>query len=172
MELIIFIAVVVVAVLLWNGYVKTTKANSDDAIDRWIPGGPGKNPERHPLARFSSNADADKPWPYGDKVGEGKIHVKSTDVALGKSPDDRVEATAPKCGCGRSPTGLCVGLHKLTAEEWTVSDQNPNRVEAVANITADNKAKAVTKAKAATKKGAHEGNQAPVKRAPRNKKST
>lgn len=23
-----------------------------------------------------------------------------------------------KCGCGRSPTGLCVGLHKLTPEQW------------------------------------------------------
>ena len=33
-----------------------------------------------------------------------------------------------KCGCGRSPTGLCVGLHKLTAEEWAISDQNLNKV--------------------------------------------
>lgn len=23
-----------------------------------------------------------------------------------------------KCGCGRSTTGECVGLHKLTNEEW------------------------------------------------------
>ena len=23
-----------------------------------------------------------------------------------------------KCGCGRSPTGLCVGWHKLTEEEY------------------------------------------------------
>jgi hypothetical protein len=23
-----------------------------------------------------------------------------------------------KCGCGRSPTGLCVGLHKLTPAQW------------------------------------------------------
>ena len=22
------------------------------------------------------------------------------------------------CGCGRSATGFCTGLHKLTAEEW------------------------------------------------------
>jgi len=33
--------------------------------------------------------------------------------------------TAPKCGCGRSPTGLCVGLHKLTADEWAVHADNP-----------------------------------------------
>ena len=30
-----------------------------------------------------------------------------------------------KCGCGRSPTGLCVGLHKLTAEEWASHSDNP-----------------------------------------------
>ena len=23
-----------------------------------------------------------------------------------------------KCGCGRSPTGNCIGWHKLTAEEY------------------------------------------------------
>jgi hypothetical protein len=22
------------------------------------------------------------------------------------------------CGCGRSPTGFCTGLHKLSAAEW------------------------------------------------------
>jgi hypothetical protein len=96
MEIIIFIAVVVGAVLFWNGYTKARKADSDNAIDSWIPGGPGKNPDQHPLAQFNkSTADADKPWPYGEKVAEGKIHVKSSDVAPGKSADDRVEVTAP-----------------------------------------------------------------------------
>ena len=78
MEIIIFIAVVVGAALLWNGYVKAKKADSDQTIDNWQP----------PKAE-------DKPWPYGEKVAEGKIHVKSSDVALGKSADDRVEVTAP-----------------------------------------------------------------------------
>ena len=73
MEFIIFIAFVVLAVLLWNGYVRTKKTESDDAIDKWIPGGPGKNPDQHPLARFNTPADA----------------------APGKSADDRVEAPAP-----------------------------------------------------------------------------
>lgn len=41
-----------------------------------------------------------------------------------------VEATAPenkpaKCGCGRSQSGLCVGLHKLTPEEWAKHADNP-----------------------------------------------
>ena len=78
MEIIIFITVVVVLALLWSGYVKTKKAESDQTIDNWQP----------PKAE-------DKPWPYGEKVAEGKIHVKSSDVAPGKSADDRVEAPAP-----------------------------------------------------------------------------
>jgi hypothetical protein len=90
MEIIIFIAVVVGAVLLWNGYVKAKKADSDDAIDKWIPGGPGKDPDQHPLAKF--NTDADKPWPYGEKLPEGKIHVKTTDVS---GSENRVETPAP-----------------------------------------------------------------------------
>ena len=78
MEIIIFVAVIVIAALLWSGYVKTKKTESDQTIDNWQP----------PKAE-------DKPWPYGEKVAEGKIHVKSSDVAPGKSADDRVEAPAP-----------------------------------------------------------------------------
>ena len=165
MEIIIFIAVVVGAALLWNGYVKAKKADSDNAIDSWIPGGPGKNPDQHPLAKF--NTSDDKPWPYGEKLPEGKIHVKTTDVS---GSENRVEATAPQCGCGRSPTGFCVGLHKLTAEEWAVSDQNPNKAS-VADVTAENKQKAVTKAKKApAKKPA--AKPAVAKKAPAKKNST
>ena len=165
MEIIIFIAVVVAAALLWNGYVKAKKADSDDAIDKWIPGGPGKDPEQHPLAKF--NADADKPWPYGEKLPEGKIHVKTTDVS---GSENRVEATAPQCGCGRSPTGFCVGLHKLTAEEWAVSDQNPNKVS-VADVTAGNKAAAVAKVKKVPAKKTA-AKPAAAKKTPAKKKST
>ena len=104
MESIIFIAVVVVAALLWSGYVKTKKAESDQTIDNWQP----------PTVE-------DKPWPYGEKLPEGKSHVKTADLASvtqlktawieataptgsenrveapapGKSADDRVEAPAP-----------------------------------------------------------------------------
>ena len=80
MEIIIFIAVVVVAALLWSGYVKTKKAESDQIIDNWQP----------PKAE-------DKPWPFGEKLAEGKIHVKTTDVAPTAPADseNRVEAPAP-----------------------------------------------------------------------------
>ena len=143
MELIIFIAVVVVAALLWNGYVNAKKTESDDAIDQWIPGGPGKNPEQHPLARFNT-----------------------TEVS---GSEYRVESTAPKCGCGRSATGFCVGLHKLTPEQWAVHDQNPNRVAEVAAVTAANKVKAAAKAKTAVKKTADK--KPAATRAPAKKKS-
>ena len=75
MEIIIFIAVVVVAALLWSGYVKTKKAESDQIIDNWQP----------PKAE-------DKPWPFGEKLAEGKIHVKTTDVS---GSENRVETPAP-----------------------------------------------------------------------------
>lgn len=152
MEIIIVVAVLVGIALWWGNHVKTEKSKIDSDLDNWTP----------PKAE-------DKPWPYGEKVAEGKIHVKSSDVAPGKSAEDRVETPAPKCGCGRSSTGFCVGLHKLTAEEWAVSDQNPNRASA-AEVTAENKQKAVAKAKKApAKKPA--AKPAVAKKAPANKKS-
>jgi len=149
MEFIIFIAFVILAALLWTGYVRIKKAESDQALDNWKP------------------ISSDKPWPYGEKIAEGKIHVKSADVA---GSQNRVEATAPQCGCGRSPTGFCVGLHKLTAEEWAVSDQNPNKTS-VAEVTAGNKAAAVAKVKKAPAKKTADKKPA-AKRAPAKKKST
>ena len=120
MEIIIFIAVVVGAVLLWSGYAKAKKADSDHTLDNWQP----------PKVE-------DKPWPYGEKLPEGKIHVKTSDVAPGKSAEDRVEAPAP----------------------------------AVADVTAENKAAAVTKAKKSPAKKTA-AKPAAAKRAPAKKKST
>lgn len=37
----------------------------------------------------------------------------------------------PKCGCGRSSTGYCVGLHKLSPEQWANSTDNPDYVTKV-----------------------------------------
>ena len=71
MEIIIFVAVIVVAALLWSGYVKTKKAESDQTIDSWQP----------PKAE-------DKPWPFGEKLSEGKIHVKVADVAPAPTVSD------------------------------------------------------------------------------------
>jgi hypothetical protein len=37
----------------------------------------------------------------------------------------------PRCGCGRSATGYCVGLHKLSPEQWATSTDNPDSVTKV-----------------------------------------
>ena len=35
----------------------------------------------------------------------------------------------PQCGCGRSASGFCVGLHKLSTEEWAVHPDNLAKIE-------------------------------------------
>jgi CDGSH-type Zn-finger protein len=45
--------------------------------------------------------------------------------------------TAARCGCGRSNSGFCVGLHKLTTEEWAVHLSNPNAVQAVVEVNVE-----------------------------------
>ena len=82
MEIIIFVAVVVVAALLWSGYVKTKKTESDQAIDSWEP------------AKVLNSTE--KEWPFGEKLPEGKIHVKVADVAsVSQLKTAWIEATAP-----------------------------------------------------------------------------
>ena len=131
MEIIIFIAVVVGAALLWSGYVKTKKADSDDAIDNWQP----------PKAE-------DKPWPYGEKLPEGKIHVKVADVAsLSQLKDAWIEATTPA-----EPTGI------------------ENRVEAPAPVVESAPAKKLAAKKTAAKPAA--AKKTPAKKAPAKKLST
>ena len=87
MEIIIFVAVVVVAALLWSGYVKAKKTDSDRAIDNWTP------PKEMSTPKTS--------WPFpGGEVGEGKIHVKVSDLvpvapAEPTGSENRVETPAP-----------------------------------------------------------------------------
>ena len=120
MEIIIVVAVLVGIAVWWGHHVKTEKSKIDNALDNWTP----------PKAE-------DKPWPYGEKVAEGKIHVKTSDAAPGKSAADRVEAPAPT----------------------------------VADVTAENKQKAVAKVKKAPAKKTADKKPA-VKKAPAKKKST
>lgn len=87
MEIIIFVAVVVIAALLWSGYVKAKKTDSDRAIDNWTP------PKEMTTPKTS--------WPFpGGEVGEGKIHVKVSDLvpvapAEPTGSENRVETPAP-----------------------------------------------------------------------------
>jgi len=66
----------------------------------------------------------------------------------------KVEAAPAKCGCGRSQSGLCVGLHKLTPEEWASHDDNPNKPTAPKKSKVAAKPKAPAKAKAEKKPAA------------------
>ena len=65
-----------------------------------------------------------------------------------------------KCGCGRSSTGLCVGLHKLSDAEWNgtmpaaapeVAPAKATKAKAPAKPKAEAKPKAPAKPKAEAK---------------------
>ena len=78
-------------------------------------------------------ADANAKLAEAEKAAKAKmdevLHVAETATETPKTGT---------CGCGRSPTGNCVGLHKLSDAEWAMSDKNPNRVEvAPVVVTAD-----------------------------------
>lgn len=70
-----------------------------------------------------------------------------TPPSVGKSADDRVESVAPtpsnveakRCGCGRSVTGFCVGLHQLTPAQWAEHPDNPKKPTPPAKKTAAKK---------------------------------
>jgi len=55
----------------------------------------------------------------------------------------------PRCGCGRSSTGYCVGLHKLSPEAWA---SHPNNPDMVGKILAEPARPAKKPRKAAEKK--------------------
>lgn len=73
----------------------------------------------------------------------------------------------PRCGCGRSSTGYCVGLHKLTPEAWASHPNNPDMVGKIVAEPARPTKKPAAKKTAAPKKPA--AAKAPAK--PRAKKS-
>jgi len=73
----------------------------------------------------------------------------------------------PRCGCGRSSTGYCVGLHKLSPEAWASHPNNPDMVGKIEAEPARTAKKPAAKKTAATKKPA--AAKAPAK--PRAKKT-
>ena len=70
----------------------------------------------------------------------------------------KIEAPAPatqtKCGCGRSQSGFCVGLHSLTSEEWATHADNPARPKKTRAKKAPAEKPAVTAKKPRAKKAA------------------
>jgi hypothetical protein len=137
MEVIIVVAVLVGVALFWVSHVKAEKSKTDNALDNWTP----------PKAE-------DKPWPYGEKVAEGKVHVKPADVA----PKAAVEVSAASMTLElKSP--MDVAVEQLAAKKAPAKKRQSVKKTAEPAVPA----------KAATKKGAHEGNKAPAKRAPKKK---
>ena len=49
-------------------------------------------------------------------------------------PVVEVRPEPTKCGCGRSSTGLCVGLHRMTQAEWAVHADNPHRTDSIKEV--------------------------------------
>jgi len=54
-----------------------------------------------------------------------KIEAPATDWPFPRAHVDAKASTQARCGCGRSQTGFCVGLHSLSPEEWAVHADNP-----------------------------------------------
>ena len=67
-----------------------------------------------------------------------------------------------KCGCGRSLTGYCVGLHKLSDADWAVHADNPSKVVVVEQAVAPVEVKA-SPAKPRAKRPAAPAKAAPAK---------
>ena len=65
-------------------------------------------------------------WYYN---GKSKSAPASTKEDQNHLAPYKIETPEPaKCGCGRSPTGYCVGLHKLSEAEWASHPDNPKPV--------------------------------------------
>jgi CDGSH-type Zn-finger protein len=68
-------------------------------------------------------------------VGYWTYHSINQQVERDIAKHESTDTTSPapvltqqvSCGCGRSSTGFCVGLHKLSEEEWAVHADNPNK---------------------------------------------
>lgn len=75
---------------------------------------------------------SDKPAASGSLDPEAPYKVET--------PAPQTVAAEPRrCGCGRSQSGFCVGLHALTPEQWAQHADNPYRTkpaEAVAKTAA------------------------------------
>jgi hypothetical protein len=78
----------------------------------------GKKPESkyaHPLDAVTTPAVPQAPY--------------KLEPPAATTPIPYVQANEPpRCGCGRSSTGYCVGLHKLSPEAWASHPNNPDMV--------------------------------------------
>jgi hypothetical protein len=83
---------------------------------------------------------------------EAPVAVTPVPLVAEPAPVVATPVEPARCGCGRSPTGLCVGLHKLSTDEWAVHADNPSKP--VAKETAPAKPARKPRAKPAAKPAA------------------
>ena len=70
-----------------------------------------------------------------EKADGGHPLDAATQAPYKIEPKAVAEPPAVKCGCGRSATGFCVGLHKLSEDEWAVHPDNTNAKSAEKKTT-------------------------------------
>ena len=90
----------------------------------------GKKPESksaHPLDAVTKSNPGHPGWPIPVPQAPYKLEPPTATTPIPYVPANE----PPKCGCGRSATGYCVGLHKLTPEQWATSTSNPDFVTKV-----------------------------------------
>lgn len=60
---------------------------------------------------------------FGESWLERKKRTEQTSYLIVKEEHDMnmTENSGIPCGCGRSPTGFCTGLHKLTNEQFQLA---------------------------------------------------
>ena len=112
-----------------------------EPVDTWQPAAaaPYKVPDPAATTPIPDIPSVAVPIPY--RFQPPAIETTNTPpVAVLISPDPIAATTPvpltpanepPKCGCGRSSTGFCVGLHKLSPEAWAAKQAtiNPGAVE-------------------------------------------
>jgi hypothetical protein len=60
-------------------------------------------------------------------LGKPKETAADANWPFPRADVDAKASTQTKCGCGRSQSGFCVGLHSLTPEDWATHADNPNK---------------------------------------------
>ena len=63
--------------------------------------------------------------PQKDEVANQQTVTESVKLEVAAEPALVPDSGPAKCGCGRSPTGYCVGLHALSLEDWAAHPDNP-----------------------------------------------
>jgi hypothetical protein len=81
----------------------------------------------HPLDAVTKPHPGHPGWPIPVPQAPYKLEPPAETTPIPYVPANE----PPKCGCGRSPTGYCVGLHKLSPEQWATSTDNPDSVTKV-----------------------------------------